>query len=81
MFLEDGSYVKINSATLGYNFDRKWIQRYGLTSARLNFTANNIYTFSKYAGPDPELVTGVGRDGSNGYPSKRTFSLGVSVQF
>lgn len=81
MFLEDGSYFKINSATLGYNFDRKWIQRYGLTSARINFTANNIYTFSRYAGPDPELVTSVGRDGSNGYPSKRTYSLGVSVQF
>ncbi|MEN5056713.1 SusC/RagA family TonB-linked outer membrane protein [Sphingobacterium kitahiroshimense] len=81
MFMEDGSYFKINSATLGYNFDRKWIQRYGLTSARINFTANNIYTFSRYSGPDPEIVTGVGRDGSNGYPSKRTYSLGLSVQF
>ncbi|WGQ16446.1 SusC/RagA family TonB-linked outer membrane protein [Sphingobacterium faecium] len=81
MFLEDGSYIKFNSATLGYNFDRKWIQRFGISSARLNFTANNIYTFSHYSGPDPEIVTGVGRDGSNGYPSKRTYSLGINVQF
>ncbi|WP_394676985.1 SusC/RagA family TonB-linked outer membrane protein [uncultured Sphingobacterium sp.] len=81
MFLEDGSWLKLSSATVGYNFNRIWLKRYGLTSARLNFTASNIFTFSNYSGPDPELVTGVGRDGSNGYPSKRTYSLGVSVQF
>ncbi|WP_398455145.1 SusC/RagA family TonB-linked outer membrane protein [Sphingobacterium thalpophilum] len=81
MFLEDGSYFKINSVTVGYNFDREWVRRFGITSARINLTANNVYTFSNYSGPDPELVTGVGRDGSNGYPSKRTYSLGVSVQF
>jgi hypothetical protein len=79
--LEDGSWLKLSSATVGYNFNRIWLKRYGLTSARLNFTASNIFTFSNYSGPDPELVTGVGRDGSNGYPSKRTYSLGVSVQF
>jgi TonB-linked SusC/RagA family outer membrane protein len=81
MFLEDGSYLKINSITVGYNFDRRWARRFGVSSARLNFTANNVYTFSRYSGPDPELVTGVGRDGSNGYPSKRTYSMGISVQF
>ncbi len=81
MFMEDGSYVKVNSITVGYNVDRNWARRFGISSARINLTANNVYTFSKYSGPDPELVTGVGRDGSNGYPSRRTYSLGVSVQF
>ncbi len=81
MFMEDGSYVKINTITVGYNFDRRWARRFGVSSARVNLTANNVYTFSNYSGPDPELVTGVGRDGSNGYPSRRTYSLGVSVQF
>jgi len=81
MFLEDGSYLKINSATLGYNFDRQWVQRFGISSARINFTANNIYTFSKYSGPNAENVTALGRDASNGYPSKRSYSMGLSVQF
>jgi len=81
MFLEDGSYVKINSITVGYNFDRAWARRFGVSSARINLTADNVYTFSRYGGPDPELVTGVGRDGSNGYPRQRKYSLGISVQF
>lgn len=81
LFLEDGSYVKINNITLMYNFDRKKIERYGMSSCRLIFSANNVYTFSKYTGPDPELVTALGRDYSGGYPNARGYSFGVNVQF
>jgi len=82
LFQEDGSYLKIQTATLSYNFDRDFIRRtLGITSARLFLTANNIYTFSKYSGPDPELVSALGRDSSSGYPNRRSYTFGLNVQF
>ncbi len=81
MFLEDGSYWKINNVVLGYNFDKQLISRFGMSSCRLSLTANNVYTFSKYSGPDPELVTGLGRDNSNGYPNARSYAVSVNIQF
>ncbi len=52
-----------------------------MSQARLAFTAANVYTFSRYTGPDPELVSALGRDNSNGYPNARTFSMSLNVQF
>ncbi|WP_392470503.1 SusC/RagA family TonB-linked outer membrane protein [Sphingobacterium cellulitidis] len=82
LFQEDGSYLKFQTATLSYNFDRDYVRRLlGITSARLFLTANNIYTFSKYSGPDPELVSALGRDSSQGYPNRRSYTFGINVQF
>lgn len=82
LFQEDGSYLKFQTATLSYNFDRAYIQGLlGITSARLYLTANNIFTFTKYSGPDPELVSALGRDSSSGYPNRRSFTFGLNVQF
>jgi TonB-linked SusC/RagA family outer membrane protein len=81
LFLEDGSYWKIGQITLSYNFRKEMIKRFGMSQARLAFTAANVYTFSRYTGPDPELVSALGRDNSNGYPNARTFSMSLNVQF
>jgi len=81
LFLEDGSYLKINYITLGYNFPRERTQRYGITSMRFYVTANNIATFSKYSGPNPELVTSAGYDRTDGYPTSRSYTVGLSIQF
>lgn len=81
VFMEDGSYWKINNITLGYNIPRKSTERWHITSTRIYVTANNVYTFSKYTGPDPENVTALGRDQSGGYPSRRSYSFGINVQF
>jgi TonB-linked SusC/RagA family outer membrane protein len=81
LFLEDGSYWKINNIVLAYNLDRQFISRFKMTSCRFTLTANNVFTFSNYSGPDPELVTALGRDNSGGYPNARSFAVGVNVQF
>ncbi|MGN6162970.1 MAG: SusC/RagA family TonB-linked outer membrane protein [Flavisolibacter sp.] len=81
LFLEDGSYWKINNIILAYNMNRNFIKRFGMTSCRLTLTANNVYTFSNYSGPDPELVTALGRDNSGGYPNARTYAVGINIQF
>lgn len=81
LFQEDGSYLKINSITLSYTFDRKMLSKIGISSARVYVTGNNLYTFTNYSGPDPENVSDLGRDMSGGYPSRRSYSLGLNVQF
>ena len=81
LFLEDGSYWKINNVVLVYNMNKDFISRFGMSQCRFSLTANNVYTFSKYSGPDPELVTGLGRDNSGGYPNARSYAVGVNIQF
>lgn len=81
LFLEDGSYWKINTVTLAYNFGKNLLQKLHMTSARVTLSAYNVYTFSNYSGPDPELVTALGRDYSGGYPKARSYSIGLNVQF
>jgi hypothetical protein len=81
LFLEDGSYWKINNIVLSYNVNRNFLSRYGVSSLRFTLTANNVYTFSNYSGPDPELVTALGRDMSGGYPNARSYAAGISIQF
>ncbi|MGF7230450.1 MAG: SusC/RagA family TonB-linked outer membrane protein, partial [Arachidicoccus sp.] len=81
MYMEDGSYFKVNDITLGYNFNRDLTKRWGITSCRVYVTAANVATFSHYSGPDPENVTDLGYDNSNGYPNRRNYTIGFNVQF
>lgn len=81
LFLEDGSYWKINDIVLAYNMDRKFISRFKMTSCRFTLTAYNVFILSNYSGPNPETVTALGRDISGGYPNARSYAVGVNVQF
>jgi hypothetical protein len=76
-FVEDGSYLRIKTATLGYTIPKQWMQRAKLTSARLYVTGQNLFTFTKYTGFDPEIGTN-GIDFSV-YPVTRTISLGINL--
>ncbi len=78
---ENGSYLKINQVSLAYNFDREFLRRYRLQRFRVYATMDNVYTFSKYSGPNPEGVTSLGRDLSNGYPVPRGYALGLNLSF
>jgi len=81
LFMEDGSYFKINTATLTYMLPKSLISKFRMTTFQIFATANNIYTFSNYSGPDPELVTDLGKDRSDGYPNRRSYTLGLNIQF
>lgn len=82
LFQEDGSYLKLQTVNISYNFDREKLQKkYGISGLRMYLNGGNLFTFSKYSGPDPELVTSLGYDSSNGYPRARTYTLGIDVQF
>lgn len=80
LWAESGSYLKINNVTLAYNFNKEKIRRFGLYNLRVHFSTNNVITFSKYTGPNPENVNSLGRDNSNGYPVPRTYTIGLNME-
>ncbi len=90
-WVEDGSYLRIKNIALGYNLPSSLLARLKvLQSARVAFSAQNVATFTKYTGFDPEVGAYIGRDASNQnqaigldfgrYPLTPiyTFSLGMS---
>jgi len=85
-YIEDGSYLRLSSATLGYNVplkDKKWI-----SNLRFSFTGNNLLLLTNYSGYDPEVnssrtsngVPSLGIGWTN-YPMARSFSFGISADF
>lgn len=82
-YIEDGDYVKINNITLGYNLDVKKLKI--VNSARIYASGSNLATFTSYKGLDPEIAGGngltAGDDSRDKYPTTRTFTLGISVNF
>jgi len=81
LFMENGSYWKLGDVTLLYNIPKDIIKRYGMSSCRLSLSGYNLLILTKYSGVNPEQVSGLGRDMSNGYPNARQYSFGVNIQF
>ncbi|MFD2572182.1 SusC/RagA family TonB-linked outer membrane protein [Spirosoma soli] len=80
-FIEDGSYVRLDNATLGYNF--KSLGQY-VKSLRVYASVNNAFVITKYTGIDPEVNQGgiaPGVDSNNFYPKTRTVLVGVNLSF
>jgi TonB-linked SusC/RagA family outer membrane protein len=78
---EDGSYLKLNTITFAYMFDKRLVRRMGLNNIRIQVSAENLHTFTNYTGPNPENVTNMGRDASGGYPVPRKYNIGLNVEF
>lgn len=80
-FLENGSYLRLDNATLGYSF--KNISK-NVKRIRLYASVNNLFVITGYKGIDPEINQGgtaPGVDANNFYPKTRTFLFGVSASF
>ncbi|MFT3826720.1 MAG: TonB-dependent receptor [Chitinophagaceae bacterium] len=85
-WVQDGSYFRIKSVNLGYNFPSNVIKRFHLVNARIYVAASNLATFTKYKGYDPEVNTtflGTLNLGHDFYtpPQARTISVGVNLGF
>lgn len=81
LYLEDGSYVKLNSVAVLYRFRRELIARYGLVDLQFRASMNNVFTLSRYSGINPENVSSLGRDISGGYPNALGYSVGIGIIF
>ncbi len=85
-YMQDADYFKIQNITLGYNFNNLW-KGSPFSQLRLYVQAQNLYTFTKYTGVDPEVGSSGGKDSwARGidvglYPSARTFIVGASIKF
>lgn len=78
-YIEDGSYLRIKNLTVGYTFSKQLMKQLKLSTARLYVTGQNLFTFTKYSGFDPEVGTS-GID-NNVYPVTRTYTVGVNLGF
>jgi len=82
LYIEKGSFLRLDNASLAYNFDTKGL--WGFTKLRLYLTGQNLFIITKYKGLDPEVeMNGLnpGVEGREYYPKSRTFSLGVNLSF
>ena len=78
-FVQNGSFLKCDNITLGYNFDKFLkIGNYKGISGRIYASCSNVFTLTKYKGLDPEQTTG---KESSVYPRSRTFLLGLNLNF
>jgi TonB-linked SusC/RagA family outer membrane protein len=82
-YLEDGTFLKIQNINIGYMFNAKKYLKV-MESAKLYLTLNNVYTFTRYSGLNPEVdITGWenGVERNDIYPQTRTFALGLQLNF
>lgn len=78
-FIEDGSYLKIKNLTLGYTLPKSISEKIKMSVARIYVSCQNLATFTKYTGFDPEVPAN-GID-FNVYPVTRTISAGINITF
>lgn len=85
LYVEDGSFLRLKSASLGYNFPAKILAPLHVSSARLSISADNLFVITNYSGNDPEVSTRhsvltPGFDWSP-YPRARNYSASLSITF
>ena len=91
VYVEDGSYLRLRNLSIGYTIPEAGLSKLNITKIRVYFTAQNLFTLTKYTGLDPEigipqdvngnrLPTASGVDVGT-YPISQFYTLGVNVTF
>ncbi len=80
-YVEDGSFFRIKTLQLGYTIPKSAIQSIGLQKARIYVSGNNLVTFTKYSGFDPEVGGGSYGVDRGLYPQPRFFLVGLNASF
>lgn len=83
--IEDGSYIRLKTAQFSYTFPKRITSKLGLRTLQVMLSGQNLYTWTKYTGMDPEVSTRPsiltpGYDFS-AYPRSRTFTIGIKATF
>ena len=92
-FIEDGSYARLKNLTFGYTLPKSLLSKIKVDKVRIYFTGQNVLTFTKYKGMDPEVSAF--SQGNNGnttsnaapgtdfltFPQPRTFIVGLNIGF
>ena len=85
-FVEDGSYLRLKTVTLSYDFNKKWLKKMHLSKLQAYVTGQNLLTLTKYSGYDPEVnaygADAVAQGGDYGtYPQSKALIFGLNVEF
>ena len=86
LYIEDGSYLRIQNISLGYTLPKKWVNKLNLQNVKVYANLQNVYTWTNYSGYDPEVGCMYGDALMNGldygrYPSPRIYTFGLNVSF
>ena len=82
-YVEDGSYVKMKYLKLQYNLPKSILKKIDAENVSFYAQVENVFTATGYSGLNPELPLGAygGRIDNGPYPTPRTYTFGVNVQF
>lgn len=83
LFLEKGDFLRLKNFTLGYSVPKSVIEKVKLSNARFYITGQNVFTFTKYSGLNPELgyvEKQLNVDYAQ-YPLARTWTIGATLSF
>ncbi len=85
--IEDGSYLRLNTATIGYTFPKEWTRKAYIENLRIYVTGYNLFTWTNYSGYDPEVDSRRSQGPTtpnvdySAYPRSRTFVAGINLTF
>jgi TonB-linked SusC/RagA family outer membrane protein len=79
-YLENGSYLRLRNVTLGYQLPKNFLNNIKVRSARIFVSGDNLVTFTKFSGVDPEVDLASGSS-SFRYPISRKILFGINVGF
>jgi hypothetical protein len=88
--IEDGSYLRLGTLTLGYTLPKSLISRLHISNLRVYGTVYNLLTISDYSGLDPEVSTNGNLNNATyptpgvdwgAYPRARSFVVGLNINF
>jgi hypothetical protein len=81
-YIEDGSFFRVKNIELGFTLPNVWTDKIGMDRFRIYVSGQNIFTFTKYSGFDPEFgiggATSAGVDNGS-YPQSKVYLIGVQV--
>jgi TonB-linked SusC/RagA family outer membrane protein len=91
-FIEDASFLRLQTLTIGYTFPKSIIKYVGVSNIRVYFTGGNLFCLKGYSGLDPDVNVSPSADSSysgfptpnydfRSYPKSRTFTFGLNVTF
>ena len=84
LYIKDGSYLRLKTVQFGYTLPSELTKRASIERLRLYISADNLLTFTKYNGFDPEIASGgyttIGVDRGI-YPQSRSISIGANISF
>ncbi|NJN26071.1 MAG: hypothetical protein HC819_08900 [Cyclobacteriaceae bacterium] len=89
-YLHKGDFVRVRNLQLGYNLPTSWLSKVRMQSARLYVSGTNLFTFTKYKGYDPEVVSNLGNTQNSNLspgvvsyslPNLKMYNIGLNVKF